>query len=49
MLHLMDALLMQVPFGLFMATVAGSRGGSVVSGCVRIEDPDIKKCLLLGC
>ena len=27
MLHLMDSPLVQVPFGLLMATVAGSRGG----------------------
>ena len=42
----MDGLLIQVPFGLLMATVAGSGGGDVVRGCIRIEDPDVKKCTL---
>ena len=42
----MHAFLIQVPFGLLMATVAGGRGGGVVRGCVRIEDPDVEKCTL---
>ena len=46
MLHFADAFLIHVPFGLLMATVAGGRGGGVVRGCVRIEDPDVEKCTL---
>ena len=35
MLHLLDP-----------AAIVGSTGWGVVGGCVRIEDPDIKKCTL---